>query len=320
MKLIVAVDNEWGIGNKGDLLSRVRGDLLHFRDVTAGKTVVLGSNTLATFPGGKVLKNRVNIVLHPSESYSPEGALVAHSIPELLDMLKSYDTNDVFAIGGASVYRQLLPYCDTAYVTKFRKSYEKDVWFENLDESPEWELCEESGVMHSDPEKDTDPALDYVFCVYRRVAPAVTVREANPEDVPAIYRLLTVIADVHRAIRPDLMLDKKSKYTPEEVRAHIGDGTNFIFVAEREGEVCGHIMCVILRDAPKTLYIDDLCVDPAARRKGVARKLMRRAEAFGKENGCSYLLLSVWSGNGEAERFYADYGMTERSRNLEKRI
>lgn len=320
MKLIVAVDSEWGIGNKGDLLARIRGDLLHFRDITAGKTVVLGSNTLATFPGGRVLKNRVNIVLHPSESYSPEGAIVAHSIPELLELVKRYDTNDVFAIGGASVYRQLLPYCDTAYVTKFKKSYEKDVWFEDLDKSPEWELCEESGVMHSDPEKDTDPSLDYVFCVYRRVAPPVFIREAAPADAAGIYRLLTVIADHHRALRPDLMLDKKSKYTPEEVGAIIAGGAGRIFVAEREGEICGHVICAVRGEAPKTLYVDDLCVEPSLRRRGIGKKLMQRAEAFGRESGCAFMLLSVWDGNEVAADFYAAFGMTERSKNLEKRI
>ena len=77
MKMIVAVDREWGIGNKGDLLARIRADLMNFRNETAGKTVVLGSNTLATFPGGRVLKNRTNLVLHPDPAYAPEGAIVA---------------------------------------------------------------------------------------------------------------------------------------------------------------------------------------------------------------------------------------------------
>lgn len=169
MKMIVAVDREWGIGNKGDLLARVREDLFFFRDKTKGKTVVLGSNTLATFPGGKVLKNRVNIVLHPSPDYAPEGATVAHSLDELFEILKGYNSDDVFIIGGASVYRQMLPYCDTAYVTKFDKSYEKDVYIPNLDESDEWELTEVSEPHVSNPETDTEGGLCFSFCTYKRI-------------------------------------------------------------------------------------------------------------------------------------------------------
>ncbi len=169
MKLIVAVDKEWGIGNKGDLLARVRRDLMNFRDVTKGHTVVLGANTLATFPGGKVLKNRTNIVLYHLHDYAPEGAIMAHSLDELFEILKDYDTDDVFIIGGASVYRQMLPYCDTAYVTKFDKSYEKDVYIPNLDESDEWELTEVSETYESDPETDTEGGLKFNFCTYKRI-------------------------------------------------------------------------------------------------------------------------------------------------------
>ena len=138
MNLIVAVDNNWGIGYKGDLLARVSTDLKNFRKVTGGKTVVYGSNTLATFPGGKVLPNRTNIVLNWDPDYAPEGAVVVHSLDELFEELKKYDTNDVFVIGGASVYNQLLPYCSKAYVTKFLKTFESDVCIPNLDKAEEW--------------------------------------------------------------------------------------------------------------------------------------------------------------------------------------
>ena len=169
MKLIVAVDKEWGIGYKGDLLARVRGDLINFRDLTTGKIVILGSNTLATFPGGKALKNRTNIVLHPSEEYKPDDTTVVHSIPELLEEVKKYDTNDVFVIGGASVYKQMLPYCDTAYITKFDKSFDKDAYFTNLDECDEWKLVSTSEEHVSDPEKDTEANLKYYFTEYKKV-------------------------------------------------------------------------------------------------------------------------------------------------------
>ena len=169
MKLIVAVDKEWGIGYKGDLLARVRADLFNFRDLTSGKVVILGSNTLATFPGGKALKNRTNIVLHPSQEYQPENTTVVHSIDELLEEIKKYNTDDVFVIGGASVYKQMLPYCNTAYITKFDKSYEKDVYFPTLDEDKEWSLVNTGEVQTSNAETDTEADLKFYFTEYKRV-------------------------------------------------------------------------------------------------------------------------------------------------------
>lgn len=169
MKLIVAVDKEWGIGYKGDLLARVRADLFNFRDLTSGKIVILGSNTLATFPGGRALKNRTNIVLHPSQEYHPENTTVVHSIDELLEEVKKYNTDDVFVIGGASVYKQMLPYCNTAYVTKFDKSYDKDAYFEDLDKDPSWSLVESGDMQVSNPSTDTEADLKFNFNVYKRV-------------------------------------------------------------------------------------------------------------------------------------------------------
>ena len=169
MKMIVAVDKEWGIGNKGDLLARVREDLLFFRDKTLGKVVVLGSKTLATVPGGKILKNRTNIVLTRNPDNNPEGAVVAHSLPELLEILKGYNSDDVFIIGGESIYRLMLPYCDTAFVTKFDKSYEKDAYIPSLDDTDEWELAEMGESRLSNPETDTEANLSFNFCTYKRV-------------------------------------------------------------------------------------------------------------------------------------------------------
>ncbi|MBO4860855.1 MAG: dihydrofolate reductase [Clostridia bacterium] len=182
MKFIVAVDKEWGIGNKGDLLARVRADLANFRRVTAGKVVVYGSNTLATFPGGKVLPKRTNIVLNWDMDYHPEGATVAHSLDELFEILKQYDTDDVFVIGGASMYRQLIPYCDTGYITFFEKSYEKDVYIPDLDKDPEWIRVSRSETYVSDETTDTEGGLEFYFTEYRRVkrdADGVTALECG---------------------------------------------------------------------------------------------------------------------------------------------
>lgn len=169
MKLVVAVDNEWGIGYKGELLARVRADLKNFQTITKGNVVILGSKTLATFPGGRVLKDRVNVVLSRNLDYAPDGAIMARSAEELFDILKQYESDSVFVIGGAQIYSMLLPYCDTAYVTKFYKSFEKDTFFENLDASKEWMLSEVSEEYTTNPETDTEANMKFVFCTYKRV-------------------------------------------------------------------------------------------------------------------------------------------------------
>ena len=170
MKLVVAVDKNWGIGNKGGLLAHVRADLRYFQSLTKGNVVILGSKTLATFPNGMPLKNRENIILSRRIDFSPEGATVVHSLAELLETLKNYDTETVFVIGGSTVYDLLLEYCDTAYVTKFDKEFESDAFFCNLDESPEWELESVGKKQISNPETDTVSDMEFAFCVYKRTA------------------------------------------------------------------------------------------------------------------------------------------------------
>lgn len=169
MKLVVAVDKNWAIGNRGELLARVRADLKNFSAITTGHVVVLGSKTLATFPGGRVLKNRTNIVLTRNKDFHAEGAVVASSIEHLMQILKDHNTDDVYVIGGASVYTQLLPYCDTAIVTKFDASYEYDAAIENLDESSEWECAEVGDWQVSNPETDSQADLKFRFTTYKRV-------------------------------------------------------------------------------------------------------------------------------------------------------
>lgn len=169
MKFIVAVDREWGIGNKGELLARIKADLANFRRLTKDKVVVYGSNTLATFPGGKALPNRINIVLNWETDYHPEGVMVVHSLDELFVELKKYDTDDVFVIGGASVYRQLIPFCDTGYVTKFDKSFEKDVYIPDLDNDRNWRCVSVGERQVSDGKTDTEPGLVFYFTEYRKV-------------------------------------------------------------------------------------------------------------------------------------------------------
>ncbi len=144
MNLIVAVDENWAIGCRGDLLVRIPADHKMFRQETLGKVVVLGRKTMDTFPGGMPLQGRTNLILTRNPDYQVKGGIVVHSVEALLEKLKDYDAKDVYVIGGDSVYRQLLPYCDTAHVTRIDRAYEADAYFPNLDQSEEWEVTADS--------------------------------------------------------------------------------------------------------------------------------------------------------------------------------
>ena len=144
MNLIVAVDENWAIGNKGELLVSIPADHKMFRQETINKVVVLGRKTIETFPQGQPLGKRTNIIVTKNPEYKAGDAIIVHSIDELLEELKKYDTKDVYIIGGASIYEQLLPYCDTAHVTKIDHKYVADAYFPNLDEDSEWEITASS--------------------------------------------------------------------------------------------------------------------------------------------------------------------------------
>ena len=161
MKMIVAVDKNWGIGKNNDLLVSIPADMKMFRTETSGKVVVMGRKTLESFPGGLPLKNRTNIVLSGHPDYQVKGAIVVHSLQELLEEIKKYPKDQVYCIGGDSVYKMLLPYCDTAQVTKIDFAYEADRYFPNLDEMPQWQVAAES-------EEQTYFDLEYRFVRYER--------------------------------------------------------------------------------------------------------------------------------------------------------
>ena len=144
MNLIVAVDENWAIGYKNELLIRIPADMKMFRQETTGKVVVLGRKTLETFPNGQPLKNRTNIILSTKKDYQVKDAIVVHSIEELLEELKNYPSEDIYIIGGETVYRQMLPYCDVAHVTRIDRKYEADAFVPNLEEDGNWEITAES--------------------------------------------------------------------------------------------------------------------------------------------------------------------------------
>ncbi len=162
MNAIVAADSNWAIGNKGQLLIRIPADQKMFREETTGGVVVLGRKTMDTFPGRKPLPNRTNIILSTNEDYKVDDAIVVHSIEQLIEELKSYPTENIYIIGGDSIYKQMLPYCDTVHVTKIDREYEADAYFPNLDKDPDWKITAES---------DEQVYFDttYTFLKYERI-------------------------------------------------------------------------------------------------------------------------------------------------------
>ncbi len=161
MNLIVAVDRNWAIGCKNSLLVSIPADHKFFRQETIGKVVVLGRKTLETFPQGQPLNNRTNIIMSTNQNYHVKGAIVVHSKEELMEELKKYKSEDIYIIGGESVYRMMLPDCDVAHVTKIDHAYEADAYFPNLDEMEEWEIT-------ADSDEQTYFDLAYEFVKYER--------------------------------------------------------------------------------------------------------------------------------------------------------
>ena len=163
MNVIVAVDKNWGIGKNNQLLVSIPSDMKFFRETTNGHVVVMGRKTLESFPNGLPLKNRTNIVLTNNPDYRVKGAVICHTVDEVLEELKKYDEEEIYIIGGDSVCRQFLPYCKVAHVTKIDHVYEADSFFPNLDEMKEW-------VITGDSEEQTYFDLEYRFLRYERVS------------------------------------------------------------------------------------------------------------------------------------------------------
>ena len=162
MNLIVAVDKNWAIGCGNKLLVSIPQDMKFFRETTMGKVVVMGRKTLESFPGGQPLKKRTNIVITRDKNYNVKDAIVVHSVEEALEELKKYNEEDIYVIGGESIYRQMLPYCKVAHVTKIDHAYEADTYFPNLDEMNDWEI---TGVS----DEQTYFNLEYEFVRYERM-------------------------------------------------------------------------------------------------------------------------------------------------------
>ncbi len=146
MNLIAAVDKNWGLGYRGQLLVRIPADLKLFRELTLNKVVVMGRKTLESLPGGQPLDKRTNIVLS-RRCLNQQGITQCKSLEDLLKVLAVYRPEDIFIIGGAQIYSQLLPYCSRAYITKIEKEFTADVFLPNLDKDEEW-VIENPGELN----------------------------------------------------------------------------------------------------------------------------------------------------------------------------
>lgn len=159
MELIVAVYDDWGIGKDGTQPIALSADRKFFRETTKGAMVIVGRKTLADFPGGKPLPNRVNVVL-TRQGVETEGVVICHSPEEAVALAK--DAPRAMVIGGGSIYKQLLPFCDTAYITKVHTAPESDTFFPDLDQDPQWKLTE---VLQEGEEN----GIAYQMCLYKRI-------------------------------------------------------------------------------------------------------------------------------------------------------
>ncbi len=161
LKMIAAAANDWGIGKSGDLLFSIKQDMKFFRETTMDNVVIMGRKTLESFPGGRPLKNRVNIVFTRNKDFCGDDVICVSSVDELFKVLENYGDKKAFVIGGGEIYSLLLPYCDSAYITKVNAKKDADTYIPNLDIDSEWTVAEES-------EEYTEGDYTFKFLLYKR--------------------------------------------------------------------------------------------------------------------------------------------------------
>ena len=162
MNMIVAVDRDWGIGRDNGLLASLPTDMKYFKEHTSGKVVVMGRKTLESLPGGRGLPNRTNYVLTANPDFEAERCIIVHSEYELFDAIADFDPDDVFLIGGASLYNRFYKYCDRLYITKMDAELGADAFIVNIDEDPAFKVASES-------EPVTENGITFRFCEYEKV-------------------------------------------------------------------------------------------------------------------------------------------------------
>lgn len=162
MNLIVAADRKWGIGKNGGLLASLPTDMKYFREHTRGKVVVMGRKTLESMPGGKGLPGRINYVITTKKDYEAEDCNIVHSPDELWQSLRQYDPDDVFLIGGATLYNKYYKLCDRLYITRIDADLAADTFITDMSADPDFELESESETI-------SENGLSFRFCVYRKI-------------------------------------------------------------------------------------------------------------------------------------------------------
>ena len=162
MKLIVNADKNWAIGKGGKLLFHLSRDMKFFKEHTTNAIVVMGRKTLDSLPGGRPLPDRKNIVLSRDPRFSREGVTVVNNGGELAELLHGV-SEDIYVIGGESLYRDLLPFCDTAYVTRVDAAADgADAYMVDLDKSDHWSIADESETFE-------EKGVKFKFVTYKRV-------------------------------------------------------------------------------------------------------------------------------------------------------
>ena len=235
MKLIVAVDAQWGIGKQGDLLLSIPDDMRYYRETTRGKVVVMGYATLVSLPGSKPAPARLNLVLADIPGLRIKGAVVCGSMEQLHRMIGQFAPGDVFDVGGGSMYRQLMPYCSGAHITKMRFDGSSDTFIPNLDDLDNWIVESESAL--SDYE-----GIGYSFAEYRNLAPlALPAAQHLSSSMAQYFRkkepldlLLPIDADEAFIARLDALLTAyfaplKDGFGAEDVARFLSDGADVSF-------------------------------------------------------------------------------------------
>ncbi|MGN0158460.1 MAG: dihydrofolate reductase [Brotaphodocola sp.] len=161
MKLIAVVDSNWAIGSRGQQLVNIPQDQKMFREMTLGKVIVMGRKTMESLPGGQPLYGRTNIVLTKDPNFQVKGAKICHSVDEVMELLKGVSQDDIYIIGGQTVYEQFLPFCEEALVTWIDYVYAADTYLPNLDKAEDWKLVEES-------DEQTYFNLCYTYRTYKK--------------------------------------------------------------------------------------------------------------------------------------------------------
>ena len=161
MNMIVAADKNWGIGNDGQLLTHLSGDLKYFKERTLGKAVVMGRKTLESLPGGRPLPGRTNIVLTANPDYEKEGCVIVRSMDELREKCAEFPADGVMIIGGATLYNELMEECDSLFITKIYEEFEADAFIKNADELPHYKVVWQS-------EQQEEHGIKYQFFEYKR--------------------------------------------------------------------------------------------------------------------------------------------------------